>query len=375
MQVAGENAAIYARILALRSRTVIRAASLEGFSFGCGTNATARLDVVFCLGCLSEGSAFLPVPGRLGRFHADEGFRAYRQVNAADLRGAGVAPLAELADGNVFRLRPGSALPPDRLQTHFDARRQALTSGAPVAQSVFDLYLAAGALHFVKRPCAGADVALRFFLHAVPLRGQDLPPARRPLGFENLDFDFGRYGVRRRDVCWASVPLPVYGLERLRVGQLADRDSPRAEPAWSVEIPDPPFPAAFRRALRAEGVAARAGTPALRSVFDVYLTARAVRFVKTPCRPADTQPRFILHVLPVRRQSLPRPRRRVGFDNLDFSFRDRSGVRFEGQCWVRAALPAYAIAQLRVGQFDSERQRDVWKATLPVRLPPETDAG
>ena len=292
-------------------------------------------------------------------FHSDPGFRDYRFLSAADLRGAGVEPLAELADGNVFKVSPGPLRRPDGSP---DAPR----AGAPAVRSVFDVHLADGALHFVKQPCFGTDTQLRFFLHAVPLRVRDLPAARRALGFANLDFYFSQYGVRRNEVCWATVPLPAYALARLRVGQLDAPAPNRDGQAWMAEIPDPGVPAAVARALRAEGAAVRAGAPALRSVFDVYLTARAVRFVKTPCRPADTEPRFILHVLPVQSWRLPWRRRPAGFDNLDFSFREQGGTRFEGQCWVSAALPAYAIDRIRVGQFDSARQRDVWKETLPV---------
>lgn len=311
-------------------------------------------------------------------FHAGSANHDYRFVSAADLRGqAGVESLAELTDGIVFKINPGRARRPDRIQAiqaDFNARWRAITTRTPVVRSVFDVYLADSALHFVKQPCFGTDIDLKFILHAVPLRLQDLPAGRRPLGFENLDFYFGQYGLRRNDACLATVPLPVYGLDRIRVGQPEAMDRPRDGQTWNAEIPSPGLSSAVVRTLRAEKAAARSGTPVLRSVFDVYVTARAVRFVKTPCKQEDTQSKFILHVLPRRRLSLPRNRWQTGFDNLDFSFRERSGTRFEGQCWVSADLPAYAIGQLRVGQFDSERQRDVWKETISLRWPPENEA-
>lgn len=100
----------------------------------------------------------------------------------------------------------------------------------------------------------------------------------------------------------------------------------------------------------------------VRARFDVYVdaAARTLAFFKEPCRPEDTQARFILHVFPVHAQDLPEPRRPIGFDNLGRDFH-RHGARFEGQCLVSARLPAYAIARIRVGQFDSRARHAVWE--------------
>lgn len=100
----------------------------------------------------------------------------------------------------------------------------------------------------------------------------------------------------------------------------------------------------------------------VRARFDVYVdaAARTLAFFKEPCRPEDTQARFTLHVFPVRAHDLPDPRRSVGFDNLGRDFH-RYGVRFEEKCLVSARLPAYAIARIRVGQFDSRARNVVWE--------------
>ena len=96
-------------------------------------------------------------------------------------------------------------------------------------------------------------------------------------------------------------------------------------------------PAAIQ-ALRADW-AATVGVPTARARFDVYAPPDAVRFAKRPCRPADTQFKFIPHTLPVRARHLLRSQRALGFQNLDFAFADRDGVLFEDRCWVRVPLP------------------------------------
>ena len=106
-------------------------------------------------------------------------------------------------------------------------------AGPPLARSAFDVHLRDRHLILLKAPCADADTAPRFFLHAVPLATDDLPAAQRAAGFENQDFWFEEYGVQRHNACWAIVPLPAYALQRLRLGQAAAEG---AAPLWSEEI-------------------------------------------------------------------------------------------------------------------------------------------
>ena len=318
---------------------------------------------------------YLPLPAadlRAAR-HAHFSFRlrlggAAYAFSAADLRAeATLEPLAELADGVVFGIQPALTSRAARIRTDFDARRRARTAGAPAAQSVFHSYLADGALHLVKAPCRQDDTESKFFLHVAPFRLRDLPAPRRPFGFANRDFHFSRYGLRVQGRCLATVPLPTYGLEAIRVGQFEDLPHAAARQVWHSALPAPDLSPAVVQALRAEWAAATAGAPAARAVFDVYVTADAVRFVKTPCRPEDVQSKFILHAVPVYRGNWPWRPRAPAFDNLDFSFKEQGGILFEGRCYVDVELPAYAVAQLRVGQYDSARQRDVWQETIPLR--------
>ena len=64
----------------------------------------------------------------------------------------------------------------------------------------------------------------------------------------------------------------------------------------------------------------------------------------------------------------PPPRRRYGFDNLDFSFNSFNvqGSWEKGRCYTSVALPAYAIAHIRTGQY-TERG-PIWKTELSGRF-------
>ena len=239
------------------------------------------------------------------------------------------------------------------------------TTRAPRARGRFHAYLRGRALTLYKRPCRPMDTEARFFVHAFPAAGDSLPDARRAVGFANLDFAFAERGARFDATCVAVVRLPGYALSRLRIGQFLPTG-----PLWTSEIQLVDPAAAAAQALRMAYQALAGTPPALQDVFDVYLTdERAIAFVKDACRPADTAAKFILHVFPERRWVLPWPRWRYGFANLGFAF-ERYGAHFDGRCMARVALPRYAIRSLRVGQFDSRAQRDLWKAAMPMAPAP-----
>ena len=104
-------------------------------------------------------------------------------------------------------------------------------SGAPVARGDFDVYLADGALVYVKEPCEQADTEARFFLHITPERVGDLPEARRQYGFDNLDFAFFPKGALFDGNCAARAALPEYPIASARTGQYdGDRE------IWSAEF-------------------------------------------------------------------------------------------------------------------------------------------
>ena len=235
---------------------------------------------------------------------------------------------------------------------------QAIDNDVPAAQSVFDVYLAPDAVTLVRARCAAGDADARFFLHTVPWERRDLRAARPAADFDNLDFQFSGFAVRHDEQCWATVPLPDYGIRTLRVGQYAAGGD-----LWRVEVPFAERVPAALNGLRTAYRATSAREPVVRSVFDVHLVAQDAVFVKAPCRPEDVEAKFILHVAPIRRWHLPMHRWRAGFDNLSFSLPGH-GARFDDVCLARMALPAYPIERLRVGQYLSREQRTLWQEDI-----------
>ena len=123
-------------------------------------------------------------------------------------------PVAELADGAIFRVNPAFDSSGAR-QSAFDA----LVSGEPAIRSDFDVYLREDTLAYAKAPCARADTEATFFLHLYPVDVNDLPDHRKQHGFDNLDFDFDDQGVIFDDKCLAEAPLRIYGISEIRTGQ------------------------------------------------------------------------------------------------------------------------------------------------------------
>ena len=112
-----------------------------------------------------------------------------------------------------------------------------------------------------------------------------------------------------------------------------------------------------------------AGEPAARSGFDIYLRENVLTYLKSPCRAADVQAKFFLHVVPESVEDLPADRQQYGFDNLDFQYDDygrRAALVFGGMCIVEHQLPDYPIAGIRTGQFTPD-EGQIWKAEFPVR--------
>ena len=99
--------------------------------------------------------------------------------------------------------------------------------------------------------------------------------------------------------------------------------------------------------------------------FEVHVEGNAVVYVKTPCARDGTQEKFFLHVVPVDRKALPKERRKSGFANLDFDF-DARGTVVGETCRARVALPEYAVASIRTGQY-VPGQGKLWAEQLSLQ--------
>ena len=106
--------------------------------------------------------------------------------------------------------------------------------------------------------------------------------------------------------------------------------------------------------------------PVIRSDFGVYLMRNQLIYFKDPCEPADTEPRFFLHIIPADANDLPLNRKRYGFDNLDFNFGDDGrGMSFGGKCLMTKSLPDYKITNIRTGQF-MRKEGEIWAGTFTL---------
>ena len=117
--------------------------------------------------------------------------------------------------------------------------------------------------------------------------------------------------------------------------------------------------------------------PAISSDYDVYLADGDLIYAKWECDADDTDAAFFLHIYPVDAADRPSPRKRHGFDNMEFVFDtpwpwfeidgEFRGTRYGDLCIVDGALPDYDIAQIRTGQFVHADGERLWEGEINLR--------
>ena len=103
---------------------------------------------------------------------------------------------------------------------------------APIIRSDFDVHHIRNALIYAKDACSENDLNETFFLALFPADESDLPPERKPHGFDNRDFRFADQAIRRGARCIAITPLPDYGIARIHTGQFVQRADGSFEHIW-----------------------------------------------------------------------------------------------------------------------------------------------
>ncbi len=254
----------------------------------------------------------------------------------------------------------------------YRAVARAVPGGPAVGRADFALYLESRTLMWVKTSCGPADLhrGWPFVVRVFPVDVAALSQRRRKWGFEELRFALRRYGVRVDGWCLIRLPLPAYLIQAIEASQVASREG--GAELWRVTIPVSPPGAPATDAVRTAYRATVAGPPVARSHFAVYLAGTTLTYLRAPCRRADTEPGFFLHVRPRDPAVLVGVRQSEGFRVLDFTFWRHPGhapqvqqaALFAGRCLGSIRLPAYRIAELRTGQGRGAER--VWEVAVRV---------
>ena len=246
----------------------------------------------------------------------------------------------------------------------------ATVSKQPDARSNWDVYIDDGALVYIKEPCTASDFSTPFFVHGTTDDIDDLPGYRRIDGYStrNLDFEFGRFGVRFDGVCIATVPLPSDGVSGVRTGQFTSHGE-----LWSASLN---MKLGGTSAYRDEYESVVHDNPVISSEFNVYLHDGRLVYVREPCDASDVEAEFFLRVVPSDAKALPPVHMHMGFEVLRFIFETR-GLMFDGMCVASIGLPDYEIESITTWQYDSDEDTLVWvagyNASAATELPKAVD--
>lgn len=194
--------------------------------------------------------------------------RGEYQYGLAELRSQPtLEPLAELADGAIFRVNRSYEPPANPYEAAYRAM-QVGAGGAEVARSAFTLFFDGETVGYLKEPCSEADAEPRFFFHLYPVDTADLPAHRTLYGFENRDFEFRDYGVildadgtvpdspgspgspdsaappeaapgAPSGKCVVLAPVPGYPIDHIRTGQYLSGQPALWSARFEVADPDP----------------------------------------------------------------------------------------------------------------------------------------
>ena len=114
---------------------------------------------------------------------------------------------------------------------------------------------------------------------------------------------------------------------------------------------------------------AEIGTPAMRSLFQIFIHENRLVYLKIPCSAHELRNRFFLHITPVHTEDISQELRQFGFNVYDFNSFDEGvgSAVFEGGCLVARSLPEYEIKHIYTGQVIREESPDgevIWKGPV-----------
>ena len=206
----------------------------------------------------------------------------------------------------------------------------------------YDVYRRGSSRLVYKRAdCAEDDMRAPFYLHVMPLRGDDPDPRVASVGFENMDFDFFRNGgVRVGGRCIVEQRLPDYPIEYLHTGQYNAETYELHWLTWAqLDVEATSFKV-FR-----EGV-------------------RRVVYRKRNCTAEEMRRPFFLHVLTTPgADDADVAAMSDGYINMDFEMAFDDAVHSDGSCSFRRVLPRDFV-RMRTGQFDPDTFEHHWRREI-----------
>ncbi len=282
-----------------------------------------------------------------------------------------------------------------------EERYQQIQSLTPDITSNFNVYLTGKELTYFKDPCRPGDTDPNFLLRITPADNESLPYDRQRHGYEALDFPSKAFDRATKiptldNKCLAIIPLPNYPITNIQTGQYTSvigwiwqaeippspagpqTYAPNTATPAGPQTPAPNTPAPAGPQTRAPATLAaikeryqqiQSLKPDITATFNVYLIGKELTYFKDPCLPTDTEPRFLLHLIPADPKNLPAHRQQHGFDNLDFNANAFDQAKkiptLTNKCLAIITLPNYPITKIRTGQF-TPNQPPIWQKEIPI---------
>ena len=180
----------------------------------------------------------------------------------------------------------------------FDRAAPAGNDAGGTVRAAFALRHRDGFLFYSRKPCAPADLESPFFLDLFPAGGGAPAGNETESDFETRLFHFAEYRAVGPDEggageCVAVVPLPARKPAKIRTGQWSGSHGP----AWraTLRLDRDRFRSAYRAITAGE-----MGEAKVRSRFDLFHDGTTLAYLGEHCRPAEAEPRFLLHLYPSR---------------------------------------------------------------------------
>ena len=190
----------------------------------------------------AEETVFLP-PVRVGGRILEGDRAAYYLAGSVSVEAPAPRASAEFTIAGEAETASGLLTPGNREvflyhRAAYDGELDGLieAAGAPVARSEFEVRLGGGRLLFVKDGCRPEHREGFFIVHLWPEDPDDLPPLRKPYGFENRSFLFADRAYETGNRCVAGIRFPEYPIRSASVGRSFRHPDGSYDRVWREEF-------------------------------------------------------------------------------------------------------------------------------------------